>query len=62
MHGERYLGNQSRMEVHDLENEKPDCQIDAIIAAGDEEPFNILALAHAMKYKNCACCLGGPTR
>ena len=34
MNGEQYLGNTNKMEVHDLDNEKTNCQIDEIIAAG----------------------------
>lgn len=31
----RYLGNQRSLEVHDLARERPACQIDEIIAAGN---------------------------
>lgn len=64
MNGERYLANASpsKMEVHDLDNEKPQCQIDAIIRAGHDRPFTTLSAAHAAGYDNCAYCLGGSTR
>lgn len=64
MNGERYLGNSSpsKMEVHDLDNEKPQCQIDEIIRAGNDRPFTTLAAAHAAGYDNCAYCLGGSQR
>lgn len=60
----RCLGNTHTTEVHDLTNEKPQCQIDEIIAAGHAIVFNpdTLARAHAEGYDNCAWCLGGSTR
>jgi hypothetical protein len=38
----RYLGNSDpdHMEVHDLNNEQPQCQIDEIIAAGNAVIFS----------------------
>lgn len=64
MNGERYLANTSpsKKEVHDLDNEKTDCQIDEIIKAGHDKPFTSQALANAAGYDNCAHCLGGSTR
>ena len=62
MNGERYLGNANKMEVHDLDSEKTQCQIDEIIKAGHERPFGTLAEARARGYDNCAYCLGGSAR
>jgi hypothetical protein len=62
MNGERYLGNTNTTEVHDLDNEQANCQIDEIIRAGHDTPFNTLSAAHAGGYDNCAYCLGGSTR
>jgi hypothetical protein len=65
MNGEQYLGNTSKKEVHDLDNEKTganQCQIDGIIAAGNDMPFISLAAAHSAGYDNCAYCLGRSTR
>ena len=64
MHGEQYLANSnpSKMEVHDLDNEKAQCQIDEIIAAGHERPYTSLEAAHAAGYDNCAYCIGGSNR
>lgn len=64
MNGERYLGNKSpsKKEVHDLDNEKTQCQIDEIIAAGNDVPFNSQSSANSAGYDNCAHCLGGSTR
>lgn len=60
MNGERYLGNKSKKEVHDLVNEKTgknECQIDEIIAAGNDKPYTSLATAHSDGYSDCAYCL-----
>jgi hypothetical protein len=62
MTGERYCGNKSKKEVHDLDNEKTNCQIDEIIDAGNDRPFNALADAHAAGFDNCHWCLGSSRR
>ena len=62
MNGEQYLGNTNEMEVHDLDNENTNCQIDEIIAAGHDTPFDSLSAAHSAGYDNGAWCLGGSTR
>lgn len=62
MNGEQYCGNTNKKEVHDLDNEKTNCQIDEIIRAGHDRPFTSLAAAHNQGYDNCAWCLGGSTR
>lgn len=65
MHGERYLGNKKKLEVHDLDNERTganQCQIDEIINAGNDRPFNTLSEAYAAGYDNCAYCIGGSKR
>lgn len=63
---ERYLGNSSssKMEVHDLQNETPNCQIDEIIQAGHAVVFNpdTLEQAHKEGYDNGAYCIGGSER
>lgn len=63
---ERYLGNSSsdHMEVHDLHNEKPQCQIDEIIDAGNAVVFSpdTLEQARNERYDNCAYCLEGSQR
>jgi hypothetical protein len=64
--GQRYLGNSSpsKMEVHDLQNEKVGCQIDEIIAARHAVKFipDTLDEARRNKYDNCAYCIGNSTR
>ena len=64
--GQRYLGNSnpSNMEVHDLQNEKVQCQISEIIAARHAVRFipDTLDEAHRNRYDNCAYCLGNSKR
>lgn len=62
MNGERYLGNTNTTEVHDLDNERVSCQIDEIMKAGHETPFNSLSEAKSKGYDNCAHCVGSSTR
>jgi len=65
MNGEKYLGNTSKKEVHDLDREDASangCQIDEIIRAGHDKPFNTLSAAHGAGYDNCAKCLEDSTR
>ncbi|NQU83365.1 MAG: hypothetical protein HQ536_01505 [Parcubacteria group bacterium] len=62
----RYLGNDNHghMEVHDLINEQPRCQIDEIIRAGHAVIFSpdTLSQAHSEGYDNCAHCIGNSLR
>lgn len=62
MNGERYLGNVNKMEVHDLDNENANCQINEIIRAGHDRPYDTLEKAKADGHDNCAWCIGGSTR
>ena len=65
MNGERYLGNTNKLEVHDLDKEDNSlngCQINEIINAGHDKPFNSLQSAHIQVYDNCAKCVGQSTR
>lgn len=62
MNGERYLGNRNKKEVHDLDNEKTNCQIDEVINAGHDVPFNTHTAARNAGYDNCYWCIGGSTR
>lgn len=65
MNGERFLGNVNKKEVHDLDQEDTSasgCQINEIIAAGHDRPFNSLPDARRAGYDNCAKCLGGSRR
>ena len=64
MNGERYLANTnpSKLEVHDLDNEKTACQIDEIIKASHDKPYISLEAAKRDGFDNCAYCLGVSTR
>ncbi|MHB1096398.1 MAG: hypothetical protein ACYC3F_09500 [Gemmatimonadaceae bacterium] len=64
MNGEQFLANSSpsKMEVHDLDREKAQCQVDAIIRAGHDRPYHSLSSAQSAGYDNCAHCIGGSTR
>lgn len=62
----RFLGNSApeHMEVHELNNEKPQCQIDEIIEAGHAVVFDpdTLEQAHNEGYDNGEYCIGGSLR
>ena len=62
MHGQRFLGNTRSKEVHDLDNEKGNCQIDKIIAAGHDKPYIYLDQAHRDGFDNCSHCMIGSLR
>ena len=50
MNGNKYLGNIEKMQMHDLDNEKPDCQIDEITQSGNDAPFLSLEDAHIIDH------------
>jgi hypothetical protein len=60
----QYLGNTNTTEVHDLHNEKANCQISEIIAAGHAVVFtpDTLTEAKSEGFDPCANCLSGSTR
>ncbi len=63
----QYLGNNNKMEVHDLDLEDISangCQIYEIISTGHAVRFNpdTLEEAHKRGYDNCAKCLGSSFR
>jgi hypothetical protein len=64
LYGNRFCGNTNTTEVHDLDNEQTNCQIDEIIAAGHARTFSpdTLEQAHREGYDNGAYCIGGSTR
>lgn len=64
MNGEQYLANTSpsKREVHDLDRERTNCQIDEIIRAGHDKPYASLTAAKRDGYDNCDYCLGDSTR
>jgi hypothetical protein len=64
MGGERYLADTHprKMLVHDLDNEKIECQIDAIIRAGNDKPFSMRPDASREGFHSCDYCLGDASR
>ena len=62
MNGERYCGNTNTKEVHDLDNENTNCQINEIINAGHDKPFDTLNAAKAEGFDNGHYRIGGSTR
>ena len=62
--GKRFLGNKNTKEVHDLNNEQKQCQIDEIFRAGHAVRFIPDTLVEAKKcgYDNGHYCIGGSTR
>ena len=58
------MGNINKMEVHDLNNEKLQCQIQEIRDAKHDIYFNpdTLEEAHRKGYDNCAYCIGSSRR
>ena len=62
LYGAKYCGNKNEMEVHNLDNETPQCQIDKIIAAGHAVPYDSLEKAHSDGYDNCHYCIGESKR
>jgi hypothetical protein len=64
LYGARYCGNTNptQREVHDLDNEKAQCQIDRIIGAGHAKPYQTLQQALNEGFDRCAWCLGGSLR
>jgi len=67
LRGNRYCGNTSKREVHDLDSEdtkRDGCQIDEIIGAGHARTFSpdTLAQAKSEGYDPCDKCLPGSQR
>jgi hypothetical protein len=62
MNGERYLGNKNTTEVHDLDNENTNCQINEIINSRNDRPFTTHSEAKSAGYDNCAYCIGSSAR
>lgn len=60
--GVRLCGNTATKEVHDLDKETVQCQIDEIVASGNAFPFKSLEKAHQLGYDKCHYCIGGSTR
>ena len=63
-YGQRFLGNRNKTEVHDLQNEKTQCQVNEFLPLGHGVRFlpDTLDEAHRCSYDNCAYCIGGSKR
>lgn len=61
--GKRFIGNSNTTEVHDVDNEQNNCQINEI-KTEHITTFNPDTKEQAKKegYDNCAYCIGGSTR
>jgi len=59
MNGEQYLANTSpsKREVHDLDAEKANCQIDEIMRLDHDRAYTSLLTAQFDRYINCTYCL-----
>ncbi len=57
----RYLGNKNHMEVHDLQNEYPLCQIPEI-KPEHKVYFDSLDEARREGYDSCSYCIGASSR
>ena len=57
MNGEQYLGNITRLEVHDLDRESPECQIDRIIQTDRDVGFRSPDAARFRGYSPCEFCM-----
>jgi len=60
--GKKYLANTNTKEVHDLDNEQTNCQINEIIAAHHDIYYDTLQEAQNAGYDNGHWCIGGSTR
>ena len=57
----QYCGNTNEKKIHNLDNEKTQCQIDEIIKAGYAKPYYSLIAAYKNGYDNCPHCIDGST-
>jgi hypothetical protein len=57
MAGEKFLGNKDKKEIHNLDKEKPECGIDAIVKAEFDIAFRTLEDAHNQGYQDCPFCI-----
>ena len=58
MNGQRYVANTSpyKREVHDLDNESRNCQIDEIIRMHQDKPYLSARDAEREDFKQCEFC------
>ena len=62
--GRQFLGNKHKKEVHNLGQEKTNCQVDEFVRAGHAVVFDpdMLPTAHQEGFDNCAWCIGSSRR
>lgn len=58
LYGKRYCGNKKTRQLHDLERESFDCQINTIIVAGLAVGFNTVEEAKKAGYLTEHFCMG----
>ena len=59
LHGSRYCEDKAKKVLHDLDNEKTQCQIDEIIAAGNAVPVLLTRESRRLGYVLCEYCFNG---
>jgi hypothetical protein len=57
MDGERFLADQAKAVVHDLDGETSWCEIDDVVAAGNELAFETLDAAKVLGFTPCDYCV-----
>jgi len=57
MAGERWLGNEAKKEVHDLDRETKECLIHEIMDADNDVAFITIEDAHEQGYTDCPYCV-----
>jgi hypothetical protein len=64
LNGQQFVANTSpyKREVHDLDNESRNCQIDEIIRAGQDKPYTSIAEAAREDFGRCTYCLENANR
>ena len=58
LNGAPYCGNKLTGEVHNLDNEKPQCNIDHIVKSDAAVPYHSLLLAQIDNFNYCEHCFG----
>jgi hypothetical protein len=62
LYGARYCAHKKKKQIHDLDAEATQCQIDPSIAAGEAISFQSIENAHASGYRDCPHCINGRGR
>lgn len=59
LYGARYCADREKKQIHDLDAETANCQIDQAIATGEALSFQSLQNGHASGYRDCRHCING---